>query len=339
MKNYLTIHPADEHTFAEGNVEFDLVPFTAPTGMSGEEVELILRDLPGCHELVQFTFSISTGEGSFILLVGRAEPGNYPIRRPTRYVLEVDNTLTYNGKDWGTTLRHIESEPWHALCGAERDAKETKRLRDERVNCSVCRDLWVRSKAWESEDFTDSIIEDAPQKTESLEKESEDIARDPTVEKNTVTPEIAPVKTILKTESDYRNDREYMRIEPGIKPMCDTLNSYNSIVSLYSCEGHPRRPARPYVSFRAELDEAELIQDAITACRDKLTYNWWITGCFNPEGVWVYCLEPNDVRFSRPLRFGFLPNWRREWVDLDLEYIRHSIEMTFPRNLRKTNPM
>lgn len=194
MKNYLTIHPADEHTFADGGVEFDLVPFTAPTGMSGEEVELILRDLPGCHELVQFTFSISTGEGSFILLVGRVEPGNYPIRRPTRYVLEVDNTLIYNGKEWGTTLRHIESEPWHALCGAERDAKKTERLRDERVNCSVCRDLWVRSKAWESEDFTDSIMEDETQKSESLEKECDGIAKDPSVEKNTVKPEIISTK-------------------------------------------------------------------------------------------------------------------------------------------------
>lgn len=184
MKEYLTIHPADEHTFADGGVEFDLVPFTAPTGMSGEEVELILRDLPGCHELVQFTFSISTEEGSFILLVGRAEPGNYPIRRPVRYVLEVDNTLTYNGKKWATNLRHIESEPWHALCGAERDAKETKRLRDERVNCSVCRDLWLRGMSWKSEDFTDSIIEDAALKLESFEKEYEDIAKDPSDKSN-----------------------------------------------------------------------------------------------------------------------------------------------------------
>lgn len=143
----------------------------------------------------------------------------------------------------------------------------------------------------------------------------------------------------MKTEREYRNDREYMLIEPGIKPLCDTLNSYDGIVTLYSCEGHPRRPARPYVSFRAELDEAKLIQDAITACRGKLTYVWWITGCFNPEGAWVYCLEPNDVRFRRTLRFGFLPNWRRERVDLDLKNIADSIEMTLPRNFRKNGPI
>lgn len=139
----------------------------------------------------------------------------------------------------------------------------------------------------------------------------------------------------MKTNRNDMNDREIMRIEPGILPLCNALNSFYGIVTLYSCEGHPRRPARPYVSFRAELEEAGWIQEAITDCRDRLTYNWWITGNFNSEGAWVYCLEPNDVRFRRPLRFGFLPNWRRERVDLDLKNIAHSIEMTLPRNLRK----
>lgn len=133
----------------------------------------------------------------------------------------------------------------------------------------------------------------------------------------------------MKTESDYRNDCEFIRVEPGIQPLCDALNAVEGIVTLYSCEGHPRRPARPYVSFRAEVEVAYWIQEAIKSCRNRLAYNWWITGHFNDKGAWVYCLEPNDVRFSRPLRFGFLPNWRRERVDLDLRQIAHRIKMVF----------
>ncbi|WP_210461786.1 hypothetical protein [Pantoea ananatis] len=142
----------------------------------------------------------------------------------------------------------------------------------------------------------------------------------------------------MKTNRDYINDSENAFIEPGIRPLCDALNAIEGIVTLYSCEGHPRRPARPYVSFRASEDQARLVQLALTH-NDRLIYHWWVTGNFNRWGVWMYCLEPNDVRIGRPLHFGVLPTWKRNVMDRELLHLAESITAIFDHNFPKNSPI
>lgn len=113
-------------------------------------------------------------------------------------------------------------------------------------------------------------------------------------------------------------------IEPGILPVCDALNSIKGITTLYSCEGHPWRPARPYVSFRCDEDKARKVNESVKTGRE-LTYVWWVTGNFTPDGEWIYCLEPNDIRVKRPLRFGILPAWNRQMMNDDLSKIANKI--------------
>ncbi|WP_261643099.1 hypothetical protein [Erwinia mallotivora] len=113
-------------------------------------------------------------------------------------------------------------------------------------------------------------------------------------------------------------------IEPGILPVCNALNSFEGITTLYSCEGHTWYSFRPYVSFRADEYLARMISAAVGHDMG-LMYNWWVTGNFNESGEWMYCLEPNDIRIRRSLRFGIFPVWSRKVMDRELQNIAENI--------------
>lgn len=93
-------------------------------------------------------------------------------------------------------------------------------------------------------------------------------------------------------------------IEPGIRPLCDELNAIEGVQTLWSCEGHPHRPSRPYVIFEAPEDVALRIHRAlgIGDGNGALKYVWWLTANFRANGQLQWCIEPNcEIPFWRYL--------------------------------------
>lgn len=88
-------------------------------------------------------------------------------------------------------------------------------------------------------------------------------------------------------------------IEQGVKPLCNALNSLPGVFTIWSCEGHPDRHARPYVVFVTDHSTAFGIHCAIQARPGLgLRFNWGVTASFREDGSLQYVLEPHDYRVS-----------------------------------------
>lgn len=111
-------------------------------------------------------------------------------------------------------------------------------------------------------------------------------------------------------------------IEPGIQPVCDALNSIQCVHTLWSCEGHPERPSRPYVTFIGPQETAFKIHQLLGPENgDKgLKYCWWLVAGFRDDGSMQYTIEPNDYRILEPHRLPFIRRWRK--TDMELELLR-----------------
>jgi hypothetical protein len=90
-------------------------------------------------------------------------------------------------------------------------------------------------------------------------------------------------------------------IEPGIRPVCDALNSIPGVVTAYSCEGHWIDGRHPFVIFDAPGDVALRIHRLIGHGYGdgRLKVCWWLQGRFQDDGSMRYIIEPNDYRISR----------------------------------------
>lgn len=116
-------------------------------------------------------------------------------------------------------------------------------------------------------------------------------------------------------------------IEEGIKPVCDVLNSIPGVKTLWSCEGHPDRPSRPYVSFQSSQAFAHKVHRLLGAVQEtgtgranaKLKYNWWLVAHFNDAGELRYTIEPNDYRIQLQRRFFlFGSQWNKAEMNAEL---------------------
>lgn len=89
-------------------------------------------------------------------------------------------------------------------------------------------------------------------------------------------------------------------IEAGVRPLCDALNGLPGVFTIWSCEGHPERPSRPFVTFLAPETTAFTVHCAIEPSNEKLGlhFNWWLTSHFREDGSVQYTIEPNDYRIS-----------------------------------------
>nr|WP_223965201.1 hypothetical protein [Burkholderia diffusa] len=107
-----------------------------------------------------------------------------------------------------------------------------------------------------------------------------------------------------------------MLIDGGIRPVCDALNGIEGVRTLWSCEGHPFRPSRPYVVFEASESFALQVHWAIGPGHGdgSLRYVWWLTANFRDNGVLQWCIEPN----CHIPRWRYLPIARRK-VDAELK--------------------
>jgi len=113
-----------------------------------------------------------------------------------------------------------------------------------------------------------------------------------------------------------------MNIENGIRPVCDALNSIAGVNTVWSCEGHPKIPLRPYVSFVSSQDFAfnvhSLLGDGHS--HGQLKYAWMLTANFCDNGILKFTIEPNDCRIvnARRLKLWFLPQWDKAEMDSEL---------------------
>lgn len=149
----VTLHPPYDGDYARHGVEFSSVHFNAPVDSDPDWLEMSLRELPGCATLIEFEFSPDTGEGRFILLDSMVAPGDYELKGPVRHVLQVDGRFLHNGRQYGQILTHIETDMWHALCGAEMGSKVTDRLENMPVTCPACRERWRQCQVYGRADF------------------------------------------------------------------------------------------------------------------------------------------------------------------------------------------
>lgn len=111
-------------------------------------------------------------------------------------------------------------------------------------------------------------------------------------------------------------------IEPGIGPLCDALNALPDVHTLWSCEGHPDLPARPYVTFIADKDTAFKVHLAIGPNCGKLglEFNWGMEANFRQDGSMQYTIAPNDYRVSQGTwhRWWSANRWDRRKMNADL---------------------
>lgn len=149
----VTLHPPYDGDYARHGVEFSSIHFSAPAGTDPDWLELSLREIPGCATLVEFEFDPNAGRGRFILLDSEVCPGDYRLNDPSRHVLEVDGRIHHNGRQYGQIMTHIETEMWHALCGAEQGSTVTGRLENVPVTCPACRERWQLCQVYALADF------------------------------------------------------------------------------------------------------------------------------------------------------------------------------------------
>jgi len=90
-------------------------------------------------------------------------------------------------------------------------------------------------------------------------------------------------------------------IEPGVKPLCDALNSLPGVHTLWSCEGHPEDGSRPYATFIGPAEAAFAISHTIGTDSQAagLHFSWNLTATFRDDGTLQYTIEPNDYRVMR----------------------------------------
>ncbi len=118
-------------------------------------------------------------------------------------------------------------------------------------------------------------------------------------------------------------------IEIGIKPVCDVLNSIEGVRTVWSCEGHPERPSRPYVTFLAPEATAYQVHRLLGAGRGDgtLQYCWWLIANFRDDGLLQYTIEPNDYRL-RDNRHRWWSTYQWNKKAMDAELIRLAVLLT-----------
>lgn len=101
-------------------------------------------------------------------------------------------------------------------------------------------------------------------------------------------------------------------IEPGVKPVCDALNSIAGVHTLWSCEGHPELPARPYVTFIAPQETALRLSRLLGHGHGDgtLKYCWRLTANFRDDGSLQYTIKQADRRINGD---AFRWWWSRQW--------------------------
>ncbi len=124
-------------------------------------------------------------------------------------------------------------------------------------------------------------------------------------------------------------------IEPGIRPLCDALNSRPGVYTIWSCEGHPSIGSVPYVIFVSDQESAFEVDFLISANPEHLGLHfvWRTTANFRDDGSLQYTIQPHDCRVLDGAwwRFWPLPRWNQQLMAKDLARLAELItQITHP---------
>ena len=136
---------------------------------------------------------------------------------------------------------------------------------------------------------------------------------------------LVSMRVINKQFTNWRlaRKRPYAEIDRAIKPLVDSLNAIDGVVTVASCEGH-FFGGTPYVYFKSSMQVAAKIERLLreTASSDQpiFHYDWIIKGLFNEEYELTYCLHSpgQDSHAQNLFRAAWLFVVRRRRVDSDL---------------------
>lgn len=94
------------------------------------------------------------------------------------------------------------------------------------------------------------------------------------------------------------NTHNHDLIEKGILPVCNALNAIPGVRTVYSCEGHPRRPSPPYVSFKSGNEFALKVHKLLESCSTdgRLQFAWMLKASFDNADEFMFSIVSNDVR-------------------------------------------
>lgn len=110
-------------------------------------------------------------------------------------------------------------------------------------------------------------------------------------------------------------------IEPGVQPVCDVLNAIPDVHTLWSCEGHPEVPSRPYVTFIGPQDFAFRLSQLLER-GNGLGYAWALRATFRSDASLQYTVEPNDFRIlGRGYRWWSRLQWSPQVMRKELELL------------------
>ncbi|HBC3544399.1 TPA: hypothetical protein KD020_003740 [Vibrio parahaemolyticus] len=128
------------------------------------------------------------------------------------------------------------------------------------------------------------------------------------------------VQELWTTPKEQRS-RSYDELDPKIAPLVLSLNQFNDVVTIASCQGHAAgRQEAPYVYFHAPLP---FVQRFVTEIRqahldDRFHHAWKIIGEFNDQNQLTFTLS-SPYLDNHYLRKSLLHlAWYRERIDHDI---------------------
>lgn len=109
---------------------------------------------------------------------------------------------------------------------------------------------------------------------------------------------------VLKEDRKTHNTTDFS-IDKNILPVVQSLNSIQSVQTLYSCQGHIFRRSRelncePYVAFLAPAEISLKLQKELKVLKksSKLVGLWQILGYFDEYDQLVWKLEPASFNYA-----------------------------------------
>jgi hypothetical protein len=117
-------------------------------------------------------------------------------------------------------------------------------------------------------------------------------------------------------------------IEPGIKPVCEALNSIPNVHTIWSCDGHPWQQKQPYVVFITDQDTAFRVSRLLDVEHEAgwLHYCWSLSANFRDDGSLQYTIKPSDYRlYDGSMHWWSLCLWNRKAIIKELNNLALSI--------------
>lgn len=135
--------------------------------------------------------------------------------------------------------------------------------------------------------------------------------------------------------------RPYGEIEPGIKPLVDSMNRTQVMRTLASCQGHINGKP-PYVYFKASVAVAAALEKSLrelaAAERPILHTDWVVYGLFDAAYEQTFLLHaPEYHRRAHSMASIWLFGVNRKRLNADLLTLAAHIDQAMLPNIREVD--